>query len=232
MSGLLQTGDIDTLLTPHGLITRGAITFKAGEGPVTIGGRRAVSVVLIGHAGSSFWEPFTAWREGQEDRGGSDPLDAWSKTVIGAIASDFDASAYFPSDQPYQPFQRWAKAAEALEASPLGILIHPRFGLWHGYRGALGFQHSVTESRGWQASASPCVSCEARPCISSCPAAALAGGSMNVAGCRTYLATPAGQGGCMTTGCAARAACPVGTAYQYREEQVRFHMQALKVPAE
>ena len=28
--------------------------------------------------------------------------------------------------------------AEGLKPSPLGVLVHPDFGLWHGYRGAIG----------------------------------------------------------------------------------------------
>src|SRR4030095_137820 len=34
---------------------------------------------------------------------------------------------------------RWAMRAEAVAPSPLGILIHPDYGLWHAYRGALAF---------------------------------------------------------------------------------------------
>ncbi len=30
-------------------------------------------------------------------------------------------------------------AAEGLKPSPLGLLMHPEYGLWHGYRGAILF---------------------------------------------------------------------------------------------
>ena len=32
---------------------------------------------------------------------------------------------------PYWPFQQWARRAEPVHPSPIGVLIHPRYGLWH-----------------------------------------------------------------------------------------------------
>ena len=33
--------------------------------------------------------------------------------------------------------------AEGLKPSPIGILMHPQFGLWHAYRGALLFDVEI-----------------------------------------------------------------------------------------
>lgn len=225
----VDAGAIDVALHPHGLVTRGVVRFVADDGPELPGGGRAKTVVLVGHAGAGFWPAFAGWRDRQADRGGADPLDTWSKCVIDAVAADFAAAAYYPSDPPYQPFQRWAIAAEGLGASPLGILIHPGFGLWHGYRGALGFSGYPVRGVAVKPETSPCVKCLSKPCVSHCPANALDNGSYDADRCRAYLATPAGQGGCVTTGCVARAACPVGSSYRYGQEQVRFHMKALQV---
>ena len=41
--------------------------------------------------------------------------------------------------RPWLPFQQWARKAEPVHVSPLGVLIHPDYGLWHSYRGALCF---------------------------------------------------------------------------------------------
>lgn len=231
MSGpSVSIDEIDVLLAPHGLMTRGVVHLDEGDGPDMAEDGKARTVVLVGHAGSSLWPAFTAWRAGQPDLGGSDPLDHWSKAVIGPVAAKLGAVAYYPSDAPYQPFQRWAIAAEGLAASPLGILVHPQFGLWHGYRAALGFsRRDATEGKGGRLAPSPCVNCFNKPCISHCPANALRGARFDHVRCRSYLATPAGQDGCVATGCAARAACPVGSAYRYDQEQVRFHMQALQI---
>lgn len=220
---------IEEALRPHGLMPRGVVRFD-GDGPELGGGGRARSVILLGHAGSSLWAPFRAWRDGQADGGGRDPLDSWSKAVIGPLAEALEATAYYPSEAPYQPFQRWAMRAEGMRASPLGILIHPEYGLWHGYRGAIGFAQLLPASQGLE-TAHPCDRCEGKPCLSGCPAGALDGGVFDVATCRGYLTTRAGQGGCMALGCAARAACPVGSSYRYEPEQLRFHMQALGITA-
>jgi len=41
--------------------------------------------------------------------------------------------------------------------------------------------------------------------------------------CKGYLATSEGDG-CLTAGCKARAACPVGAAYRYLPAQAFLHM--------
>jgi hypothetical protein len=221
--------EIEDGLRPHGLMSRGVVNFD-GDGPEMTDGTRAASVVLVGHIGSSLWPAFRAWRDGQADYGGKDPLDNWSKAMIGPLARRIGATAYYPFDAPYQPFQRWAMTAEGLGASPLGILIHPVFGLWHGYRGALGLAEAIDVAGDRAVAPYPCQTCRDKPCIAGCPASALTGGYFDVTGCRSYLATEPGPGGCVASGCAARAACPVGSSYRYDPEQIRFHMQALGIP--
>ncbi len=216
-------------LQPHGLFLRGTLNFGPGEvAPLLADGRPAAGVVLIGNVGGSLWQPFSAWREAQPDGGGADPLDTWSKAVIGSLACDVGATAYFPSDPPWQPFQQWAMRAEGLKPSPLGILIHPRFGLWHGYRGAIAFDMPLAET-GERATAHPCESCLAKPCISACPVGALAGERFDVGLCRSHLRTDAGRAGCLSNGCLSRDACPVGATHRYPPEQLRFHMAVLEV---
>lgn len=213
-------------LKPHGLFLRGVVNFSEGEpAPDLADGRPAASVVLIGNIGSSLWPAFSRWREG---RSGPDPLDTWSKAMIRPVAAAARATAWFPSDPPWQPFQQWAMRAEGLKASPLGILIHPVYGLWHGYRGALGFAEPI-EGSPLPAASHPCDNCPGKPCLTTCPAAAVRPDLFDVSVCRAHLRTPEGQGGCMSAGCLARAACPVGAAYRYDIAQLRFHMSALSL---
>lgn len=232
MSGPLPiSADLASALRPYGLHVRGVAHFPDGQGgPELLDGSHAKSVALIGNVGGSLWDPFSDWREKHADRGGAHPLDAWSKEVIGEIAGRLGATAYYPSDPPYQPFQQWAMKAEGLRASPLGILIHPQYGLWHGYRGALGFAENVTEDAALPDDTDICGQCPDKPCLATCPATAVFRHHFDVAGCRSHLATTAGKAGCMTSGCLARAACPVGSMYRYPEAQLRFHMEALRLP--
>src|SRR5690606_8943537 len=93
--------DLDTIraaLQPHGLFLRGTLNFAAGEAaPALDDGRPAAGVVLVGNISSSIWPAFSRWRAEQADRGGKDPLDAWSKTVIRAVAAAAGVTAWFPS---------------------------------------------------------------------------------------------------------------------------------------
>ena len=222
--------DLDSVraaLEPHGLFLRGVVHFGAEDGPVLEDGRRAASVVLVGNIGGSLWPAFSGWLEGGRG-GGENPLDDWSKAAIRPVARATGASVWFPSDPPWQPFQQWAMRAEGLKASPLGILIHPVYGLWHGYRAALGFAETV-DAPSLVVGPHPCDTCVDKPCLSTCPVAAVRPDRFDVAACRGHLRTPQGQAGCMAAGCLARAACPVGAVYRYPEAQVRFHMAALSL---
>ncbi|SDO98615.1 Ferredoxin [Phyllobacterium sp. YR620] len=214
---------ITAALEPHGLVPRGGFVFGAADDiPVLPDGTRARSVVLVGHFGSSIWQAFTAWR--RDNPGVASPLDSWSKQVLNAIASEFGGYSVFPSDRPYLPFQQWAMRAEGLRPSPLGLLIHPQYGLWQAFRGALLFRQSMAFAP-LQENGHPCDVCASKPCLSACPVDAFDGETYAVARCRDYLATEPGQT-CMEGGCLARLGCPVGRQYAYFGDQQRFHMTA------
>ena len=102
------------------------------------------TVVVIGHAGPGLWERFSAERPD-----GPDPLDRWTRARLAPVAERFGAALVLPNDgPPYRPFQRWAMRAEAVHPSPLGLLIHREFGLWHALRAALLFpDHRVLPPR-------------------------------------------------------------------------------------
>ncbi|MFM2282273.1 MAG: hypothetical protein RLZZ444_4504 [Pseudomonadota bacterium] len=219
----LTIDEIRGVLAPHGLFLRGLVGFD-GDGPVLSNGGRARCVLLIGNVGGSLWPAFSRWREENPTLG--NPLDRWSEETIRPIASRFAATAYFPSEKPWQPFQQWAMRAEGLKPSPLGILIHPEFGLWHGYRGALGFERALNMKMA-DTQPHPCDTCSNRPCLTTCPVSAVAADHFDVATCRSHLRSIAGVGECMEAGCLARSACPVGADYRYPDAQLRFHMAAL-----
>jgi len=207
-----------------GLAWRGAFHPLAADAvPPLEGGARAGTLVLLGFVGGGEWPAFAASAEYLD--GGPDPLDRWSRRVIGALGARHGAAALFPFDgPPWLPFQRWAVRAEAVHVSPLGVLIHPDWGLWHAYRGALALRARIAlpprDRRG-----SPCTTCVGRPCERSCPVAAVTPAGYDAAACARHVAAPAGRD-CLAEGCRARRACPVGAAHRYPAAQAGFHMRA------
>jgi len=212
--------EIEQVLRRAGLTPRGAFHPVAGDGvPPLPQGAPVRTLVLAGNAGPRMWRAFDAARTAAPVS-----LDAWSERVLSELAARLGGGALFPFRPPYLPFQRWAARAEACHPSPLGLLIHPDYGLWHGYRGALSFAAEI-ELPPLDRRASPCASCAGRPCLSACPAAAFEAGSYDVPACVRHLAsTP--EPACMSGGCLARHACPVGRDHCYEPAQAHFHMQA------
>ncbi|MBS1269850.1 MAG: hypothetical protein MAG794_00802 [Gammaproteobacteria bacterium] len=180
------------------------------------------TMILIGNAGSSFW---AAFRQSGEYRDGlPDPLDRWSERVIGELGRCLHARPVLPfKGPPYYPFQRWARRAEGVSPSPLRILIHPEYGLWHAYRGALIVNRRLEGLPQKSDSASPCLSCAEQPCLHTCPVDAFGSDGFNVESCTTHLS---GANSCRDQGCLARSACPAGKPFRYVREQHRFHLQA------
>jgi len=208
--------DIAAELATHGLVARGALH----PGPQDNAPTGTKTILLAGNAGPGMWHAFAAAR-GEGDHA----LDEWSVMVLDDIAWRFDAAALYPSDgPPYLPFQRWALKAEPVHSSPLGILIHPDYGLWHGYRGALAFAETLPLPPRDGRSA-PCGTCVDRPCLSTCPVAAFGEEGYDVPACAAHLRGQAGAD-CMALGCRARRACPVGRDYIYEPAQAEFHMAA------
>jgi hypothetical protein len=180
----------------------------------------AKQVVLIGNAGPQMFRRF------MRERKSVDSLDAWTRAVVDPLARDLGAKAVYPFDQPFPPFLTWARKAGAGHVSPLGLNIHPTYGLWHAYRAALLFPVEFDFSVR-RASAHPCESCEEKPCLSACPVNSFDGTQYDVKGCGQHLHTDAGDA-CMTGGCKARLACPIGVDFYYENPQIQFHMKAFK----
>jgi len=211
--------DICHALVTAGLSPRGGFEVQAADSvPPLADGRLARTVLIAGNAGPAMWETFSRAEHHQPE-----PLDRWSRTILETIAARHGAGVVMPSDgPPFAPFQRWAMRAEPVYPSPIGILIHPRWGLWHGYRGALVFAEPLSPPRR-EPLASPCESCAERPCLTACPVEAFTGSQYHFDACAEHLQGPNGAD-CRTGGCLARRACPVGRDAPYGLEQSSFHM--------
>lgn len=218
---------VEAELAVEGLVVLGAFHPQADDAvPAQVDGRACGTLILAGSAGGSLWSRFAQSPEAHDGR--PDPLDRWSARVIGAVAASVGGTALFPfGGPPYLPFQRWARRGAALGQSPLGMLIHPDYGLWHAYRGAVALPQVVALPPA-DARASPCDSCVARPCLSACPVDAFSATGYDVAACAGHVAAPAGAD-CLDFGCQARRACPVGRAWHYAQAQARFHMAAFVI---
>jgi hypothetical protein len=210
--------------TGLGLVLRGAFHPTLRDAPPAFAdGVPVGTLVLLGWTGGDQW-PFFA-RSPEALDGAPDPLNRWSKRVIDALAAELGAAAFYPfGGPPWLDFQSWALKAEPVHRSPLGLLIHPEWGLWHSYRGALGFRQRLDLPPRAEG-ASPCESCSARPCLSACPVSAFsADDPYDHSACYRHV-EGAGED-CRNHACAARRACPVAPEKRYSEEQASFHMKA------
>jgi ferredoxin len=204
-----------------GLAARGAFLLADDEREGLLA--EAQTIVLIGVAGRFGWDAFA---ESQEARDGAkNPLDRWSRRVIDGVARELGAAALYPfGGPPFFPFQQWARRCEPVHPSPLGLLIHPIYGLWHSYRGALAFPEAL-DVPALETSTSPCDSCAEKPCLGACPVGAFSTRGYDVAACAEHLHGPEGVE-CMGAGCLARRACPVGAEHAHGPEQAAFTMRA------
>jgi hypothetical protein len=206
-----------------GLRSRGAFhPLPADAVPAMADGREAATLVLVGVVGGSCWDAFQSAEESRRD---SDPLDRWSRRVVGELALALGAEALFPfAGPPFLPFIRWAQRAENVFPSPIGPLIHPDYGLWHAYRGALAFAQGF-DLPAMDERPRPCDSCAGKPCLTACPVGAFSTDGYDVPVCVAHVAGVHGAP-CLGGGCLARRACPVGATYQYTPAQMGFHMRA------
>lgn len=176
-------------------------------------------VILVGNAGPDMFRRFARERDIVSDK-----IDDWTREVMGGVATDLSAQVVFPFDKPPLPFLTWARRAGAGHVSPLGLNIHPNYGLWHAFRAALLFPVAFDLPK-QSAGAHPCETCADKPCLTACPVSAFDGATYNVAACASHVGSPEG-GDCMTAGCLARRACPVGKAFTYPPVQAHFFMRA------
>ena len=205
---------LEQQLADHGLFVMGTCAADAPD--------HGKTRVLIG-ADRDFWQHFSESPEARD--GAADPVDRWSKRVIGDVARALNATTDYPSDgPPYPPFIGWALKSGRFHQSPVGMMIHDKAGLMISLRGALTL--ALEHGAPFRAAPSPCGSCRDQPCRTACPVEALSeNDGYNVAACHAYLDKPEGRS-CMAFGCAARRACPVSATFDRPAAQSAFHMKA------
>jgi ferredoxin len=185
--------------------------------------RGAGTLALIGPAEPGFWPHVTAEPEWQDGR--PDPLDRWSRRVIGRLACDLGAKALFPfTGPPFHPFQSWAIRSGHAWESPVHLLVHATQGLMVSFRGALALRERLPLPSPLP---NPCTACAGQPCRTACPPGALTPAGYDVPACRAFLATAAGAD-CLGQGCRVRRACPLSQSYGRLPEQSAYHMSTFR----
>ncbi len=181
------------------------------------------TILLLGPDEPAFWPAYLDSPEAMD--GTPDPMDRWSRRVIGAWAETLGAQALYPfGGAPFLPFYSWALRSGRVHAAPVQFLVHDTAGLMVSFRGALAFQAHIDLP---DSPPSPCQSCAATPCVTACPVAALTPAGYDVPACKAYLDTAAGQD-CLTGGCRVRRACPVSQRFGRLPAQSEYHMRQFK----
>lgn len=209
----MRLEEISERLAPHRLAVFGGFHPGAQDGAPN----GTQTLLLIGPAEPGYWAHLTAQPEWHDGR--PDPVDRWSRRVIGRLACDLRAKALFPfGGPPFAPFYAWALATGRAWQSPVSLLVHDVAGLMVSYRGALALKQRLELP---PAGPSPCQDCS-RPCETACPVHALTASGYDVPACHTHLDTPGND--CLAAGCRVRRVCPRAQSYGRVAGQSAYHM--------
>ena len=181
------------------------------------------TLILLGPKETGYWAHVQTQQEWAEllATGAPDPVDRWSRRVIGRLACDLGAKALFPfGGPPWHPFYQWALRTGQVWDSPVRLLVHSDQGLMVSFRGALALKEALVLPA---PPPRPCDSC-AKPCLTACPVDALSDAGYDIPVCHAFLDTVEGSD-CMTKGCAVRRACPLSQSYARLPEQSAYHMR-------
>ena len=219
-------------LTRHGFYVAGAfelLSVDCDDDNQQLAGQIGL---LIGNAGPSMWRVFSQSDEIHD--GNPDSMNRWTRRVVDVVAEEYDLAALYPFGDVVWPFQQFAQRSIGIKSSPLGIVIHPEFGLWHAFRAVLVFGsenplHDEVQKliQVPQSLIHPCDTCIDKPCLSSCPVSAFSSDGLDIKSCYSHLDKGL-EPDCVSLGCRARDACPVGRDYRYDDAQVQFHMKSYR----
>lgn len=180
---------------------------------------RYPSLLLTASAGPRFWRlAVTRYPEPE-----SDPVDRHARQTTEEITQRQlglkSCRRLYPGDIPL-PLQRLGNWVGWHHPSPLGITIHPRYGLWTAFRSLYGLSEALPTTV-FPETSNPCADCQEKYCVTGCPAGAVRDGQpFALKVCGAYRSRP--DSPCAVS-CPARLSCPVGESYRYAEPQMRFH---------
>lgn len=179
------------------------------------------SLLLIGSAGADLWRkiPSTYFT-------GRNPVDEYSALVVETLMHqqlpEGGWKLLYPARSagaPMPNLQNLGRQAGWHHDSPLGNGINPTYGLWFAYRAVVALPEPLAACL-TPPSNSPCVSCADTPCITACPASALAVGSAPDLGACVKHRTAVDS--VCAENCLARLSCPVAPRWRYADEQISY----------
>lgn len=173
---------------------------------------------LTGMGGTKFWHVL------QQQTGlGEHPVDEFSEKITRQWLAEYMGNPplfwLYPADY-LIPLQTLGEYAGWAFPSPLGLGISPVYGVWFAYRSAFLLRGDFPEVRE-PIQTSPCDSCEEKPCLTACPAAAVRGvHQFNISACCQHRLSP---GSSCADRCLSRLACPVAPEHRYSLAQIQYH---------
>ncbi|HJN74293.1 MAG TPA: hypothetical protein QGF58_10210 [Myxococcota bacterium] len=177
------------------------------------------SVVVFGSGGPDLWRAFVVElaEHPQHLADEAHPLDAFVRRRVEALELPGCRVVRAAGDETtFLDFRLVALEAGLGWHSKLGLLMHPRFGVWLGLRVAI-LTTEALEPSGALAGEGPCGACP-EPCRVACPVDAV-GIPFDIRACGRFHHE---SEQCRAT-CHSREACPEGSAQRYPEEAIHYH---------
>lgn len=235
----MKQTQIEEYLQSHGLLCH---TFAFNELPKQLQHNMTTAceldlndsyLSLIANAGGKFWntmqtvEPLRAGEISPTDKQ-KNPVDNFCITLANQLLQmaelEINAVILYPNRFPV-PLMDLGEHIGWSKSSPLGLGLHQEFGPWFAYRALVKTMHPLTVSSKFintKQNTSACLTCIDTPCVNACPANAVsATAQFNISRCADNRVK---EDSTCKQQCHARNACPVGSQYQYSEEQRAYHM--------
>jgi len=233
--------NVGSVLAQHGLVMH---AFSFDELPETM--QQSLTSVsniqlngsylnLLANAGGKFWQTLVSIdaTESVSKKGNytnkDNPVDeasiAIAKRLLKIANQENNSVVLYPLNV-NAPLIKLGQLANWSTPSPLGLGLHSEYGPWMAYRALIKTDKPLVEINkplSDSAVESPCLTCDATPCVTACPANAVSTSeSFNIKRCASHRISD--NSDCNST-CHARLACPVGQAFKYGEEQLGYHMR-------
>lgn len=186
------------------------------------------SILLVASGGPQLWREFKKFSRGHINLPEREkhPLDAWTRRRIEKAAKAFDAAEVpyalfypFVTEPIWFPFGRLGELAGLGVTSPLGILVHPRYGPWFSFRGGVLLPLDLPEEE-TKLQGQPCSQCP-RDCLEACVGNA-SDPEKDRIDFKRCIDFRTKEIPCRST-CHARLACPVGQEYRYPDDEIEYH---------
>lgn len=172
-------------------------------------------LILLGHGGQRFWEGIR-----QTGISGPHPVDDYTLHYVQQwLADQLPGHAWrmlYPGSAS-PDLQALGDLAGWHHPSPFMLGIDPDWGSWYAYRALLLVDAAFLPSDRVE-HRSPCETCADAPCVTACPADAVAAGDFRLERCLDFRR--AARSTCRHT-CLSRIACPVGAQHRYPDDLLR-----------